>query len=484
MRRAVVFAGALFAAACGGGGGGAPLPPSGGGSPPPGPVVQTSAISTDAFTVGPGEHATEVESSAALNGTTIVSVFQVGRFYSHGASDIGFATSRDSGTTWTHGTLPGLAKAVNPASPFDSASDPVVAYDAMHATWLATALAIDLAGPDVPQIDVSRSADAIGWSAPVAIPVTNADKEWIACDNGTASPYRGHCYIEWDEFASNNAIRMAYSSDGGATWTKSASLPGHGIGGQPLVAPDGTVVVPIDDLSEQNVLAFTSHDGGVTWSNAAPVSPIIDHLVTFMRAGPLVSAAMDASGNIYVAWHDCRFRSSCSSNDVVIVTSSDKGAHWSAPARVPVDDVTSTEDHFLPAIAADSSGGPAHLAIAYYWYPIANCGTSCQLRASIVTSLDGGATWGAPQKLNQPVTLGWIANTDQGFMVGDYNALVFANGHALPVFANALAPSGLLDEFMAAPQPGTVSLSSAIRRASKDRAIRGVHRDPGRRPRP
>lgn len=92
--------------------------------------------------------------------------------------------------------------------------------------------------------------------------------------------------------------------------------------------------------------------------------------------------------------------------------------------------------------------------------------------------------WGTPQQLNKPVTLSWIATTDQGFMVGDYSALVFANGHALPLFANALAPSGLLDEFMAAPQPGTVSLSSAVRRTSADRAIPGARRDPGRRPRP
>jgi len=472
-------------AACGGGGS-APVPAGNGGvpTPTPGPLVQTRAISSDPFSVAPGEHATEVESSAAAFGSTIVSVFQTGRFYTHGASDIGFATSVDAGATWTNGTFSALARAVDPASPFDSVSDPVVAYDAMHGTWIATALAVVVSGPVVPQIDIMHSRDGIAWDAPATLSVANGDKEWIACDNGTSSPYRGHCYLEWDEFGDNDAIHMARSTDGGATWTKASGSPGFGIGGQPLIRPDGTVVVPIDDAGESTVLAFSSHDGGATWSNATTVSSIIDHRVGGnLRAGPLVSAAADASGTLYAAWHDCRFRTACSSNDVVFAKSND-GVQWSAPSRVPVDAVTSTEDHFLPIVAVDGAGSAAHVAIAYYWYPAANCVPQCQLRASAVASLDGGTSWGAPQQLNAPVDLLWIANTDQGFMVGDYNALVFANGRPLAVFANASAPGSLLDEFMAAPVPGAIGLSSTVRRISRDRAIRGARRDPGGRPRP
>src|SRR5207244_375413 len=59
-------------------------------------------------TTGPAQHKTEVEPSAAAFGSTVVSVFQVGRFESGGAEAIGFATSRDAGRTWRSGILPGL----------------------------------------------------------------------------------------------------------------------------------------------------------------------------------------------------------------------------------------------------------------------------------------------------------------------------------------------------------------------------------------
>jgi hypothetical protein len=47
------------------------------------------------------------------------------------------------------------------------------------------------------------------------------------------------------------------------------------------------------------------------------------------------------------------------------------------------------------------------------------------------------------------MSLTWLANTDQGFMVGDYLAMAFAGGTPHPVFADALAPvNGHFREFM------------------------------------
>src|SRR3989442_696335 len=66
-------------------------------------------LSTDTFTNTDSQHATEVEPDTLSNPatTTIVSAFQVGRFYNGGASDIGFATSSNDGASWTSGFLPG-----------------------------------------------------------------------------------------------------------------------------------------------------------------------------------------------------------------------------------------------------------------------------------------------------------------------------------------------------------------------------------------
>ena len=57
-------------------------------------------MSSDPYTIGPGQHATEVEPHMLANGSTIVAAFQTGRISPGGATDIGWATSSDGGTTW------------------------------------------------------------------------------------------------------------------------------------------------------------------------------------------------------------------------------------------------------------------------------------------------------------------------------------------------------------------------------------------------
>src|SRR5262249_41162071 len=72
-------------------------------------TVPLTQISSDRFSNGTSQHATEVEPDTFASGSTIVSAFQVGRFFNGGATDIGFATSTDGGINWsTPGFLPGL----------------------------------------------------------------------------------------------------------------------------------------------------------------------------------------------------------------------------------------------------------------------------------------------------------------------------------------------------------------------------------------
>jgi len=64
------------------------------------------------------------------------------------------------------------------------------------------------------------------------------------------------------------------------------------------------------------------------------------------------------------------------------------------------------------------------------------------------SSADGGASWRGAVQLAGPLSLTWLANTNQGFMVGDYISTSFASGTARPVFASAGPPSGALAEAM------------------------------------
>jgi hypothetical protein len=116
-------------------------------------------------------------------------------------------------------------------------------------------------------------------------------------------------------------------------------------------------------------------------------------------------------------------------------------------------------DHFIPGIAVKpgTAGPSAQIALSYYYYPGANCTSqTCQLDVGFVSSIDGGVLWSTAGHLAGPMSLGSIASTSQGQMVGDYIATTFAGGIPVPVFSVAKPASGGFDEYIAA-DPQSVS---------------------------
>jgi hypothetical protein len=409
-------------------------------------------LSSDPYTNTTSQHQTEVEPDSYSNGSTIVSAIQVGRFTDGGASNIGWATSTDNGTTWKNGFLPGTTVYATPAGQYERVSDPSVAYDAAHHAWMISSLAISsVAGSPVGvAVLVNLSTDGgLTWQAPVVAASTSSgffDKDWIVCDNTSTSSFYGHCYVEWDIASSGDLVQMSTSSDGGSTWSAGQGTGDNatGLGGQPLVQPNGTVVVPFLSLNG-SISAFTSTDGGTSWNSSVTISSQTDHAVANLRSEALPSAEIDSSGKVYVAWQDCRFESGCSANDIVMSTSTD-GTTWSATQRIPTDAVGSGIDHFIPGLAVDTStsGNTAHLGLAFYYYPNANCTTTtCQLQVGFVSSTNGGTSWSAETTLTpSAMNVAWLASTTQGNMVGDYISTSFSNGKAFPVFVVATAPNG------------------------------------------
>jgi hypothetical protein len=426
-------------------------------------AVPLTRLSSDPFTNSSSQHRTEVEPDTYSVGSTIVAAAQAGRFFNGGASGIAWATSKDSGATWRNGVLPGLTKYAG--GPYDRASDPSVAFDARHNVWLVSSLALS----ETPAVHgvavvVSRSTDGgLTWGNPVAVAVGgDPDKNWIVCDNRPASPFYGRCYSEWDSTAQGNRIKMSTSANGGASWGPALNTNDNatGIGGQPVVQANGTVVVPYGSSSLRQIRAFRSVDGGASWRLSVAVASVARHTVAGgLRTLPLPSAEVDASGKVYVVWQDCRFRASCSSNDIVLSTTTQSSyPKWTAVARVPIDSTASTVDHFIPGLGVDpaTSRSTARLGLAYYYYPSASCTSStCQLNVGFVSSANGGATWSTPTQLTGPMSLSWLSSTNQGRMVADYISTSWAGGMAHPAFASASAPSGgLFNEAVFSPVTG------------------------------
>jgi hypothetical protein len=419
--------------------------------------IALTQVSADPFTNTTSQHATEVEPDTFANGSTVVAAYQVGRFFDGGASDIGYARSGNRGATWsTSSFVPGLTSSAgafaDQSSPFERVSDASVAYDAKHAVWLNSSIPILPTTIVVPTIDVSRSTDdGRTFPSTVEIPApagkkVDLDKNWTTCDNSASSPFYGNCYTEFDNFGEGDLEYMSTSSDGGLTWSAPVSPAGnpHGLGGQPVVQPDGTVIVPFESL-KGSIGVFQSSDGGLTWSHETGIAKIAFQLVAGnLRTSPLPSAEVDGAGTVYVAWEDCRFRAKCATNDIVFSTSTN-GVDWSAVERIPIDDVTSGADHFIPGLAVDraTSGANAHLALTYYYYPDGACTTAtCQLDAGFVSSPDGGVHWSPPTQLAGSMSLTDIAATSQGPMVGDYISTSFSGGKATTLVAIGFPHTG------------------------------------------
>jgi hypothetical protein len=418
-------------------------------------AADSQQISADPFVNPSGQHQTAVEPDSLSAGRTVVSVFQLGRIFDGGASGIGWATSVDGGTTWRNGVLPGLTIHQSPAGPYSAVSDPTIAYDHAHGVWIASVLALrDTPRDTLSSLVVSRSTDGLSWSGPVVVAPEedrfNHDKNWNVCDTHSGSPHFGRCYAVWTTQPGNNGVlALSASTNGGLTWSSPTVVAAaRGSGWQPLVQPNGNLVIPYE--GEAEIAAIRSTDGGRSFGPPTAVGELRTSRVPGMRTPPLPSAEVDVAGRVYVAWHDCRFRPGCpggAPNDIVFTSSAD-GRRWSRVRRVRTRPELDGLTHFVPGLAVDASGpttrgSSARLAVTFYVLTPRNCERSaCMVTPMLVSSSTGGRTWSAPEPLAAPQPVDAYPLSTSGRFLGDYISTSFADGGAaVPVFAAATAPA-------------------------------------------
>jgi BNR repeat-like domain len=403
--------------------------------------VVSRRLSVDPYANADSQHETAVEPDSFSFGSTVVAAFQVGRRENGAASNIGTAVSVDAGRTWKRSFLPGTTVNATPPGPEVAASDPSVAYDAVHGTWLVSTLALE---PDSSHVYVARSTDGKSWSGPVDAAVgPSLDKEWIACDNNAASPFRGRCYLEYTD-DDKGFTASQFSTDGGLTWSPVVRAAAFLVGTQPVIRPDGALVViagdyPTDDALTGAMVELRSTDGGATFTRST-VSDLQSAPNAPMRATSLPSVDVDSAGTLYAVWGDCRFRATCNRNDIVLSTSTD-GISWSPPARIALAPVSSDSSFFIPGLAADPAR-PGRLGLVYAYFHAGSCRSNvCLLGMGFAQSRDGGRTWTTQRLDTQPVSTNWLPRAG-GRMVGDYFSTSFAGDRVVPVFALAAPPVG------------------------------------------
>ena len=249
---------------------------------------------------------------------------------------------------------------------YDAGGDPAVAFDSRGNVYYA-GLGFDRASPPN-TVTVSRGtfngAGQLSWGPPTFINPTSApslfnDKEWIAVDSNSTSPFRDRVYVTWTRFVFNahtgayvqSPISFAYSTDGGATFSAPQLISGnvlYGQGSRPTVGPDGTLYVFWDGATRKAALdsiwMVKSADGGASWSKPVAVSQLVDIIPvadTAFRVNSFPAAAIAPDGTAYVTWSSLMSdsgglcpsvtNSGCHAT-VLYSKSADGGATWTAPA--------------------------------------------------------------------------------------------------------------------------------------------------------
>ena len=393
--------------------------------------VVSRRIHRDRHSNGDSQHESEVEPDSQTVGLTTVSVFQVGRIRAGGAASIGFATSRDGGRTWREGILPGLTSSSVPPGPSARASDPVVAWDAVHGVWLANSLAL---APGASRLTIHRSTDGVTWTAPIEAAHVEQqnlgyDKNWLTCDNGPASPFRGRCYLAYTLVGDpRDDLAVQRSDDGGRTWSAAVTAPHARHRRHPGRAPGRHARAPV------LVGAHRDARGRLPGRRRHPRQPDPDLRAPRERrqaaARPAADRRRRRSGR---AASSPSGRTAASGAGATGTTSSSPsppdGKSWSEPVRV-----TRGRNIAIPTIGIEPVTG--RLAIAYYVI------RSGGVDAELITSANAGRTWSAPQRLTpRTMPLVWMPDTTLGRMLADYIGVSWSRGRPLVVYALASPPS-------------------------------------------
>ena len=259
--------------------------------------------------------------------------------------------------------------------PYGGGGDPAVAFDSRGHVFYS-GLGFDRNDP-ASGVEVSKgtiAGNSLTWSQPTWVTQTNNnavfnDKEWVAADHYSASPFRDRVYVSYTRFifsASGNYVQSpiftSFSSDGGQTFSDPISISRnvlYGQGSRPVVAPDGSVYIFWDGSTRlaatDSIYMVKSTDGGVTWSAPSAVAPLQEVGTlknTKFRVNSFPAAAAGPDGSLYATWTSstkdtattydsssfCAYASAepagCHAQ-AVYSKSSDGGATWSAPDAVP-----------------------------------------------------------------------------------------------------------------------------------------------------
>lgn len=339
----------------------------------------------------------------------------------NGTQDI-FA-STDGGVTWNYNCAPDAAAYSGLAcGGTHFGSDPAVAWDNSGNAYLNYMM---ICGNNAAIVVAKSTNQGTTWSAlGVVTGYANLnDKNFYVIDNTPASAFFNRHYSCWDL---NNNERIAYSSNGGSTWTTVNTPSGTraiDIGCDMAVRDDGRVYLIWDGLTctssctGDDTYFSRSTNGGVNWSAAITVAPNKNLIAFSTQTAPPAEnqRGIDPFGSIDI---DNNSASACYHNlyvsytnlaasgtqgrpaNVYVRRSTDDGATWSAQVQVNDDAVgtASTTTQWHPWLQVDQTDGSVVIA----WQDTRNFSSNDRrMEVFVSRSTNCGVNWEANIKVAQ-----------------------------------------------------------------------------------
>ncbi len=389
--------------------------------------AQVESLQTDLFDVRVNQvtQADQHEPSLAARPSDPKIVLVAAKDWRTGPKQVWFYRSSDGGKTWKDGHIDSMP------SELPNQSDPVVTFDAAGTAYL-TVIGYNQNDLSVGGIFVARSTDTgVTWQKPVLVSANGDgvfnDKEWVAIDRTTNASTRGTIYVTWTLFTEEGPRReradivVSRSTDGGRTFSahRSVSPVEHTTnqGSYPVVGPRGELfVLYYRDLGTASALYVAkSTDRGLTFPQVVKAADVITPPNPLPGSEFRIFVLPSLAVDPSNGTLYATWNDYAAGNTDVKVVSSTDGGTTWGAAR-RVNRDTSTANQFFPAATVGANG-----ALHLLWLDTRDDASNQKYAPYYGRSIDAGQTLSAEFRLSQEVSDANIGF--EGTLLGDYLAL-------------------------------------------------------------